>query len=352
MGYVTPTLPELIASVGSDIETNLPGATTKIERTPLYALAMANAGLAYGLYDFGQWVLKQTNVLTCEGDTLDKWGAIWGVTRKQASGASGFATFTGTSGTVIPTGTRISTFDGKTYVTRINGTILGGTVNIAVKSDKIGSQYNAPAGTVLSLVNPTLGINSDAISLDISGAVDIEADEPYRNRILDRISGGSNGANAGYYVQKTLEVPGVTRAWVTSGELGSQSVNVRFMMDDLYSDGIPLSSNITTVNNYLQPLKALNTYLTVSAPAIFPANLNFLSITPDTPAIRSAVDAELRVLFKTVAAPGQTVYLTQIINAIFLADGVVNFQLDPSRSMSDIVVSPDMIVTLGVTLWP
>ena len=213
-----------------------------------------------------------------------------------------------------------------------------------------GDAGNADAATPVTLVSPIAGVVSDAVvaALGIAAGADAETDASLRARVLARIQAPPHGGNADDYEQWALAVPGVTRAWVFPLANGAGTVIVRFMMDDTYEDGIPEVLDVAAVQEAIDAVRPVTALVTVAAPVAVPLAFD-IRLTPDTAAIRAAVEAELSDLIFREAVPGGTLLISHIREAISIAAGEVDHTL--LTPDADQTVTAAQINTLGTLTW-
>ncbi|MEQ8318777.1 MAG: baseplate J/gp47 family protein [Rhodospirillales bacterium] len=351
MPYNRPTLPDLIDTAETDIEARLPDADARLRASNLNVLARVLAGGEDGLYNFIDWASKQILVDTAEAEMLDRHASVWGVARTPAAFAQGNVTITGTSGTVVPAGTRLRRSDNVTYATDAEATLASGTATVAVTAETAAAAGNASAAAAVSLVSPIAGITTQAAvaSGGLTGGADTETDASLRLRVIDRIQQPPHGGAGFDYVKWALEFPGVTHAWVYSQELGIGTVTVRFMMVGTYDDGIPLEADVTALQSYLDALRPVTAALTVVAPVAVPLNITTLSITPSSSAVQAAIEAEVADLILREAEPGATILISHLREAISIAAGETDHVLsDPS---ADIEHDTGEIAVVGTFPW-
>ena len=126
------------------------------------------------------------------------------------------------------------------------------------------------------------------------------------------------GGTQADYEQWALEVPGVTRAFVTQ-EMGRGTVTVRFMMDGTYPDGVPKDGDRQAVAAHIETVRPVTADVYVVLPVADPLNLR-LRITPDTAAIRLAAEANLWAAVRRDAVPGGTIFLSRLHEALSLTE--------------------------------
>lgn len=349
MPFSRPTLSELIARDESDLEGRLPGGNAQLRRSIEKVLARVHAGGLHGLYGALDYQARQLMPDTADAEHLERWAGVWGVARKPAEKAAGEAALTGVNGSVVPAGTRLQREDGAEYLTTAEATIALGVATAAIEAAAAGAAGDAEAGTALTFVSPVAGVSSAAVVTggDLVGGVDAESDDSLRARLLARIREQPRGGAANDYVRWALEVAGVTRAWVFPERDGLGTVGVTFVMDGR-EDIIPEAGDLTAVADHIAPLRPVTAEVTVFAPT--PVALDpEITLTPDTPAVRAAVEAELRDLLAREAEPGATLLLSHIREAISLALGETDHVLvDPT---ANVAVAAEEIVVLGTIDW-
>jgi uncharacterized phage protein gp47/JayE len=320
MPFNRPTLSELVAQARDDIDTRLPGADSRVRRNALDVLASIIAGGLHGLYGLLDYIWRQIFPDSAEAENMARWAAIWGVARKAASAATGTAEITGVNGSVLPEDTLLVRSDGAEYRAIASATIVAGIANVAVEATAPGTKGNAPAGQKLNLVSPVAGIGSIAtLTAGATTGANEESDDSLRSRLLTRIQQPPHGGNRQDYINWALEVPGVTRAWVSPGELGIGSVTLRFVMDGR-PDIIPLPGDIEVVQDYIDSLRPVTANVTVVAPIPRPFAFTLRTL-PNSAPVRAAVEEELRDLIRREAEPGGTLLVSHIREAISLAAG-------------------------------
>lgn len=341
MPFLRPELQTLIDRSVSEINARLPGADARLAFSNLNVMAYVQAALAHGLYGFIDWIYRQVFPDTAEAENLQRWATIWGVSRKDASPATGNITLTGTNGVTIPAGTLLQRSDGRQYQTTADATIAAGVASAAVVSVTAGVASVCAAGVSLNLVSPVAGVDSSCVVATggLTGGADAESDEALRARLLARIQTPPQGGSANDYITWALEVPGVTRAWVYPLELGPGTASVRFVRDN---DGpgtaiLPDLSEVAAVQAHIDLLRPVTAQVTVVAPVAAPINFQIQGLTPNTASVKAAVAAELQDMLLREATPGGTILLSHIRAAISAATDEDDY----------VLVSPTANVTNG-----
>jgi uncharacterized phage protein gp47/JayE len=349
MPFTRPALQDLIARAAADIEGELVGTDALLRRSLLRILGRMHAGGMHGLYGFLQYVMRQLFVESAEGEFLDLHATRWGVPRLAATFAQGPAIFTGTAGTV-PAGTQVQRSDGTVFETLADGTLASGSVTVSVRALVAGVAGNTDTASALSLVTPVGGFAAAVMvaTPGIEDGLDSEGDDSLRARVLQYIRSKPGVGTKADYERWARSVAGVTRAWCFPLEGGPGFVVVRFMRDNDASGPIPDSGEVAAVQAYIDSVRPVRGTVTVSAPTADAMNPRIL-LTPDTPATRVAVTAQLNDLLLREAAPGGTLPLTHIQNAIDEAAGVTDYTL--LSPTTNVVSATGHISTLGVPTW-
>lgn len=345
MPYARPTLTDVVVRMSDDVDGRIDGADSRLRRSVLGVLVRTFGGALFGLYGLLDWVWRQIFPDTAEAEQLARWAAIWGVRRKAAIAATGNVTLTGVNGSILPAGSELVRADAVSYVTAADATIAGGIATVAVTAVDAGTLANADVGVRLSLANAVIGINANALVAAgglIGGAAE-EDDDALRARLLDRIQRPPHGGNANDYVAWALEVPEVTRAWVSPNEIGLGTVTLRFVMDGR-EDIIPEPADIDAVEAYVDELRPVTAALTVVAPV--PVTIDFaINADPPGAAVEAAIIAQLTDLFSRESEPGGTILISHVREAISLAAGEIDHEV--ISPIGNIVMSTGEMAVMG-----
>lgn len=345
MAYARPTLTELIDRVIADISSRVTGVDGAVLRKSLLGvIGRAEAGAVHMLYGYIDWVAKQVIPDTAEKEYLERWCAIWGITRKASSFSSSTALLLGVAGATVPAGTVLQRQDGVRYTTLADGAFFGSTLSVPVAAEIAGAAGNAPAGTAVFLLSPIAGVQG-AASLQVVavGGEDVESDARLLARLLERIRKPPQGGSESDYVTWALEVAGVTRVWVYPRQMGAGTVTVLFVCDD-NEDIIPTPSKVGEVQAHLEARRPVTAEVFCAAPIAAPLNPS-IQIRPNTLAVQSAVRGELEDMLARDARPGGPILISRIREAVSLAAGEDdNVVLSPA---ADVPNATGHFATLG-----
>lgn len=346
MPFSRPTLQQLIDRTRNDLLARL-AADDVLRRADAEVYARVVAAASHALHGFIAWLAEQVIYDTAETEMLERWASIWGVARKAAAKATGSATFATAVGAVIPAGALVKAFDGVDYEVTTEGTATGATLVLPIRAAVAAAAGNRSTGQTLTLVSPIAGVAADATATELSGGADTETDDAFRARFIARIQQPPHGGASFDYVAWALEVEGVTRAWCYPAELGLGTVTVRFARDDDASP-IPDAGEVATVQAHIDALRPVTADVTVVAPTAVLLDFG-LAVTPNTAAVKAAVEAELRDLLRREAEPGATLLISHIRAAISLAAGETNYVM--TAPAADVTHTVGEMATLGTITW-
>jgi uncharacterized phage protein gp47/JayE len=347
-----PTLDELEDRILGDIDSKLPGIDPRLEEEPLGILAEVVAASSHETLGSLDSVVRDQFPDTASDTALRRWGRVHG-TEEQATGyASGTATTTGDNGKSIPSGTLLQNGLGFEYQTTTTEVIAGGVATLQLEAVLIGTAGNAVEASLVSYVSPIVGVDTDA-TVDaggLTGGVDVEATEDYRVRVRADMSRPAQGGNANDWDRwmRDYSALTITRWWVTRPPPGMDVVTVSFVIDGQVPI-TPTGPQVTAVQTYLEGLACLGTTVLVAAPVLEPLGLQ-IALTPDTAAVRAAVEAEFEDLILREAVPGGTILLSHLREMISISAGETDHDLqDPVADATP--AAPSNLFTDGNIVW-
>ncbi len=236
----------------------------------------------------------------------------------------------------------------------------GGSITVDVTASTAGADSNELAGAVLTFITPIAGVDTTATvgSGGLAGGADEETDEAYRARILARKQFAPQGGCAEDYVAWAKEVAGVTRAWVYEQYYGRGTLALFFVRDDDASP-FPDASEVAAVRAHIVS-HVDSRGITVGCPVTAEPGLFVLAPTqktvdmsiaiyPNTAAVQAQVLAELQDLFLREGGPGETIYLSEISEAISIAEDEERHRL--TIPASDVVCAYNEVPVVGTITW-
>jgi uncharacterized phage protein gp47/JayE len=342
MPYVKPTLTALISSVKADLFSRFPTLDPSLTNSFATNLAEVIAAGNNGLYGYLDWIAQQPFPDTCDAEFVDRWASIVNLSRRAAAKAEGTATFTGGVGASVATGTLLIASNGEQYEVVTGFTLAASSEDHTVRAVDVGADGNLGAAAVLTFVSVPAGMgNTATVDGDgLTGGLDIETDDGLRARLLERFASPPKGGKALDYIAWAKEATSVTRAWVfTEDEPGLETVAVGevllyIAMDDDYSDGIPAAGDVTDVQDYIDAVRPVGASFTAAAPVALPVDFE-VSITPDTPANRTATETELAEMVRSVGGVGSSIKLFDVYEAMAIVPNLTDWEvIDPVAAVA------------------
>lgn len=149
----------------TDVQRELSSSNPYLKNSLINALIVGSANRNFDFYLQLEEAIKQSRPDTATGVDLERWAAIWGITRIAATVATGNIVAGGTATTNIPISTVFVTSDGDTYTSTL-------TVVIAANSISVSSiTRSGSTATVTTVSDHNLSNN---IPVTISGANETE----------------------------------------------------------------------------------------------------------------------------------------------------------------------------------
>jgi len=361
MPFTRSSLQEIVDRITSDFETRITGATSLLRRSVLAVIARVNAGAFHLLYEYLDFQARQLFVSTADEAGLEAHSSEYGIPRKAAAAATGSGTVTGTNGVVIPAGSELFSTDDQIYTIDDEETIAGGTATLDFTASVAGEDGDDDVGITLTFVSPIAGVNT-SVTVDadgISGGADEESDDDLRERLLTRKRQPPHGGAYFDYETWALEVSGATRSWSFPLYQGIGTIGIAFACDDDLVI-IPNAIQRATVREYIVEHEDPGTGQIVGCPVTAEPGLfmiemtaltvNFeVDISPNTAAVRAAIEANLEDLVLRDGGPGETLYISRISEAISLAADEVRHRLD--SPVADTTAATNQIHTFGTVTF-
>ncbi|MFJ7798471.1 baseplate J/gp47 family protein [Pseudomonas sp. NPDC096950] len=345
MPFETPSLPVLIKRTQSDL------ASDSLRQSDAQVLARTLGGATYGLYGYLDWIAEQILPDKADESTLERIAALrLNQPRKAAQAASGSVSFTASAGAVLDVDTLLQSSDGRTYKVTASRTTINGLNTTSIAALDAGSLGNADAGMTMIPVQPIQGIAGNSFTVlapGLIGGVARESLESLRSRVISSYRIIPHGGSEQDYETWALECPGVTRAWCRGGLLGPGTVSLYIMRDD-DPQPVPNAAQLAEVQAYIEPLRPVTAELHVLPPMQVPVTYT-LSLTPDTSAVRAAVEAQLRDLHNRESGLGDTLLLSHIREAISSATGENDHKL--KAPTANVIAEKYQLLAFGGCVW-
>lgn len=243
--------------------------------------------------------------------------------------------------------------------TPATGTITAAAdmASISVQSDDFGLNTNVDAGSQITITSPIAGLNDTAFVQygGIAGGADLESDDDFRVRVLDRWQNPVAHFNVQAIINKAKEITGVTRVWVEENTPALGQVTIYFMR----GSSIPTAGEIEDVKNKILEIKPANTTdanVIVGAPTPITINFNFTSLTPNTTDMQNAITESLQQLFAEGTNVGENLsrfaYESAIYNTVDTVSGDRVSAFSLSVPAGDVAIASGELAVLGTVTYP
>ncbi|MCI8650962.1 MAG: baseplate J/gp47 family protein [Oscillospiraceae bacterium] len=311
----------------------------------LYAVAAQ----VYGLYAQAQWLARQCFPQTAEGEYLDRHGQLRGLERRQATPSEGTIRFSvdeaaGTELT-IPAGTVCATAGLTRFETVEQAVLKAGetSVEAAARAMEPGSGGNVPAGSILVMATPPVGVSRCSNPDAFRGGVDTEGDEALRARILETYKRMPNGANAAFYEQGALSFDQVAACTVLPRVRGRGTVDVAVAVQS----GLPGEALLQELTEYFQSRREIAVDVLVKAPAVKSVNVT-VKVTAKEGAepaeVKTRVEQVIREFFSGERL-SENILTARLNSLVFAQEGVANCKI--TAPTADVAVGAGELPQLG-----
>lgn len=220
--------------------------------------------------------------------------------------------------------------------------------SVKVQSVATGEAANLDNGTLLSLITPIAGVESNAYVQysGIVGGVDQETDERYRDRVIYQYQNPIAPFNEANIVSTAKQTIQVDRVFVEPNTPYIGGVTVYFTVSR--ANILPTSEDIAQVKANLlsiKPANMLDSDVVVAAPTPVTVNFTISGLAPNTTTMQAAVRASLGVSFAEATEEGEDVpealYTSSIWQTVDLTNG------DFVKSFSVVTPAANITVPLG-----
>ena len=301
------------------------------ETSDIYVRLSVLAGEIFNTAVNMEWLKNQVFPSTATGEYLDRHAEERGLTRRQASYATGSVVFSleqvAAYDMVIPAGTMVATdsLEPLCFETISEAVVYAGTYSAYadIKAVDKGSKWNVAQNRIKLIVTSVAGdftvTNPDPC---VSGA-ETESDESLRERVISSYKNTSNGTNCAYYEKIALEFPGVDSAAVVPRGRGAGTVDVYIACGG--SDAS--EETVEEVQNKLSKLREVNVDVAVYNANSAVINLVLNLEVKDGYEFSEVSDECVRAIKEYIASRGVggSVLLTEAGECVYHIDGVKEY---------------------------
>ena len=311
----------------------------------LYAVAAQ----VYGLYAQAEWLSRQCFPQTAQGEYLDRHAALRGLERRGAVRAKGVIRFSVDSpmgaDLTIPAGTVCATAAMAKFETLGAATLPGSGTYVEVPAQAVepGTGGNVPAGSVLVMAVPPVGVSGCINPTPFAGGADEEGDEALRERVLETYRRMPNGANAAFYEQGALSFDQVAQCAVLPRKRGVGTVDVVVATHD----GIPGAELIGELQSYFEARREIAVDVQVKAPTVKQVNVSVklqVDEGADPDAVQEKAAQAIRDFFSGKRL-SKSILLAELNQLVFSQTGVANCAI--TAPTADVAVQAGVLPRLG-----
>lgn len=299
------------------------------------------------------WVLDQSFPQTAQGEYLDYHAQTRGMTRSQATRATGTLRFSAPSAAsapcVIAKGTVAMTAEGVRFETTEEAVLPAGECAVGVPAQAVetGAIGNVTEGKIRLMSLLPVGIAQCVNEQPFTGGSDTESDESLRARIMDSYKRLPNGANAAFYEQEAMSVPTVAAAKAVGRARGIGTVDVYVATHS----GTPDGALLDEIAESLDKKREIAVDVEVLAPTPVTVNIAAELSAAEGYDFAEACNAVREVLggYFTGERLGEDVHCAKLASLLYGTQGVANCHL--LAPASDLTIGATQLPVLGtVTL--
>lgn len=300
-------------------------------------------------------VLDVVFAQTSYNEYLDKRVEEFGIFRKQGTKATGTVTLTGDSGTLVLKGFGVETEDGLKFYTTEEVTIgTGGSVDVKVEAEDVGTAYNVPANTIILLSKNTDGVDNVNNTNPLSNGVNTESDEDLFDRFKLKVQTPATSGNANHYKLWALEVTDIGEAKVFPLWNGDGTVKVVVINSNRRA---VTSTKVTEVANHIEEERPIGATVTVKSASEVTVNVDFTATLDSN---YTQAEAEQNVInnlteyLKNIAFKQDYVSYGLVGSEVINSNGIADYSnLLINNTSSNIAVGSEEVAVLGnvVITW-
>ncbi|MBC2403676.1 baseplate J/gp47 family protein [Clostridium saccharobutylicum] len=303
-----------------------------------------------------QNILKLGITKTSTGEYLDLKGSENGLTRKYAISTIQTIKFTGVAGTQIQKGKIVSTPATDTQesigfsIVETKSIGTDGTVEINAECLTAGTIGNVAVGNITILVTSINGVKSVSNVKIFKYGVDIENDDDFRERIIQKSQTPATSGNKYHYLNWALEVTGVGAAKVFPLANGPGTVKVVIVdsnknkaSDELVKDTFNHIEEVRPIGANVSVVSAVEKSIDITANVTIVNGLNLGMI--QTEFINSVVEYLQSVAFKA-----SSISYAKIGSILLNTTGVLDYtDFKINNSTFNISLADEEIAVIGKT---
>lgn len=286
---------------------------------------------------------------TATGSDLDRIVYEQGISRKLATKAKGEVIVTGLVGAVIAKGEMVAS-DNVNFIFLEDKVIPNEkTINVSVECEQHGIIGNVPVGAIKYFPKTLEGLQTVINMSAFSNGYEEETDESLRERYYTKIQTPATSGNKWHYLNWSKEVTGVGDARVFPLANGPGTVKVVIINSNKRGADTGL---INDVYKHIEEVRPIGAEITVESATEKVINIS-VTLVIDTnnyteEAVKSSIEDNLVIHFKTIAFKESYVSYAKIGNIIFDTPGVLDYSnLKVNNGTANISIQDIEVAVLG-----
>lgn len=298
-----PSIIEIRDNILADIKNKLynkEGSISMFERSVWVIVATAFAGAVRVGFEYARYQYNQIFTSTADIRSLKLKGEQYGIYQKQGKVTILEVKFTGASGTEVPINTSLI-YNDFIYITEKN-TVLDadGVATLNIMSTIFGDSTALSTGIELTLISPIASVDSFAtVTNIIFKGENTENIEDLRARIATFERAKPQGGAIPDFINRTLEVPSVTKAFLLRPAINNRTVTVYPLISD--ESRIPSNDKIKEVKEYLEdPSWMPPCEIVVKKVKVIKVNIDVHAIMPDNESIKILIENSCKNLIRSI----------------------------------------------------
>ncbi|MBF0207546.1 MAG: baseplate J/gp47 family protein [Oligoflexia bacterium] len=346
--YQKPTLKEIVENISSELNFQLQkddgGPIKEYRFSTVKVLSYVLGGSIYMLYNYLDWIYKQTFPGTAQGAYLDRWATIVGEERNDPTLTKVLLRFSGEEGAVIPLDRELKSSSGHLFktieskiVNLIDSRMVDHTntrtryVDILCEAEEFGNLGEFSLDERFTLVSPLAQVDLQAKLVSAIQGSEQEDDESLREKVRQawiRPFRAQIGTREDY-VRWVKQAPFVDKVWIID-DIPSLHGAMGIMFITKNAPFVPTPEEIKEVAKHIDACRPVTaTGITIVAPEIknITVKIAFESeLLPPEETISSA-RKDLTAYFYEKLAPGEKIYLENLREIITKNLGSARYRL-------------------------
>ncbi len=289
---------------------------------------------------------------TANDKNLEKIVGEVGLTRKNATKATGTVTITGTNGSKIVKGEMVAS-DNVNFLFLQDLKIENNSIDVLVECEKVGSVGNVPAGAIKYFPKTLSGLQSVINKSAFTNGYDEETNDSLRERYYTKVRTPATSGNKNEYLNWAKSVVGVGDAKVfpetnLSGEHQNGCVKVVIINSNKVGASADLINQVST---YIEENRPIGCTLYVASAAEKSINVSFIlnlesGYTLEN--VKTTIENTLKNYLKEIAFVKDYVSYAKIGAFILDTDGVIDYSnLLVNNSTDNVSLGSEEVAILG-----